>query len=41
MADTPADSPPGRPPRRTVRDWGVDTLLFLVAAFFGLIAGET
>ncbi|MFG2868201.1 sensor histidine kinase [Streptomyces sp. NPDC048338] len=41
MADTPADSPPGRRPRRTVRDWGVDTLLFLLAAFFGLIAGET
>ena len=39
--DTPADSPPGRRPRRTVRDWGVDTLLFLLAAFFGLIAGET
>ncbi|MFE2236330.1 sensor histidine kinase [Streptomyces sp. NPDC059442] len=40
-ADTPADSPPGRRPRRTVRDWGVDTLLFLLAAFFGLIAAET
>ncbi|MBT2443720.1 sensor histidine kinase [Streptomyces sp. ISL-36] len=41
MADTPADSPPGRRPRRTVRDWVVDTLLFLLAAFVGLLAAET
>ncbi|MGW7428604.1 sensor histidine kinase [Streptomyces sp. NPDC054861] len=41
MADPPADSPPGRRPRRTVRDWFVDTLLFLLAAFVGLIAADS
>ncbi|MGW0466496.1 sensor histidine kinase [Streptomyces sp. NPDC003027] len=41
MADTTADSPPGRRPRRTVRDWVVDTLLFLLAAFVGLLAAES
>ncbi|WP_137992452.1 sensor histidine kinase [Streptomyces vilmorinianum] len=41
MADTPADGPPGRRPRRTVRDWVVDTTLFLVAAFLGLLAADT
>ncbi|MFJ3901735.1 sensor histidine kinase [Streptomyces sp. NPDC090025] len=29
-----------RPPRRTVRDWIVDTTLFLLAAFVGLLAAE-
>lgn len=28
-------------PRRTVRDWIVDTSLFLLAAFVGLIAADT
>ncbi|MFF9341335.1 histidine kinase [Streptomyces sp. NPDC014773] len=28
-------------PRRTVRDWVVDTLVFLLAAFFGLVALDT
>ncbi|MFF8277984.1 sensor histidine kinase [Streptomyces lateritius] len=41
MADTPADTPPGRRPRRTVRDWLVDALLFLLAAFVGLLAADS
>ncbi|MEU8764556.1 histidine kinase [Streptomyces sp. NPDC048659] len=32
--------PRGRP-RRTVRDWIVDTVMFLLAAFVGLLAAET
>ncbi len=28
-------------PRRTVRDWVVDTLVFLLAALFGLVAADT
>ncbi|MFD8011750.1 sensor histidine kinase [Streptomyces sp. NPDC058955] len=28
-------------PRRTVRDWVVDTVVFLLAAFFGLVALDT
>ncbi|MFE3068157.1 sensor histidine kinase [Streptomyces sp. NPDC059247] len=28
-------------PRRTVRDWIVDTALFLLAAFFGLVAADS
>ncbi|MFI8962331.1 histidine kinase [Streptomyces sp. NPDC053493] len=35
------DRTEGRRPRRTVRDWVVDTVLFLLAAFVGLIAAET
>ncbi|MER7519877.1 histidine kinase [Streptomyces sp. NPDC126499] len=31
----------GRRTRRTVRDWVVDTTLFLLAAFVGLLAAET
>ncbi|GGT97062.1 MULTISPECIES: sensor histidine kinase [Streptomyces] len=41
MADTPADTPPGRRPRRTVRDWLVDALLFLLAVFVGLVAADS
>ncbi|MFF3314336.1 sensor histidine kinase [Streptomyces sp. NPDC003035] len=41
MADPPADGPPGRGPRRTVRDWAVDTTLFLCAVLFGLIAADS
>jgi signal transduction histidine kinase len=41
MADPPADGPPGRRPRRTVRDWAVDTTLFLCAVLFGLIAADS
>ncbi|MEU9861392.1 histidine kinase [Streptomyces sp. NPDC047971] len=40
MADPPADAPAGRRPRRTVRDWVVDTTLFLLAVLFGLIAAD-
>ncbi|MFD9034795.1 sensor histidine kinase [Streptomyces sp. NPDC059567] len=40
MADPPADAPPGRRPRRTVRDWVVDTTLFLLAVLFGMIAAD-
>ncbi|MEV4945486.1 histidine kinase [Streptomyces sp. NPDC053755] len=40
VADLSSDGPQGRRPRRTVRDWVVDTLLFLLAAFFGLIAAD-
>ncbi|MFE5481587.1 sensor histidine kinase [Streptomyces sp. NPDC056527] len=40
MADPPADAPPGRGPRRTVRDWVVDTTLFLLAVLFGMIAAD-
>ncbi|MFI8826173.1 sensor histidine kinase [Streptomyces sp. NPDC053431] len=39
-ARTGPDRPEGRP-RRTVRDWVVDTVLFLLAAFVGLVAAET
>ncbi|WP_418959903.1 sensor histidine kinase [Streptomyces tritici] len=39
MAEPPAEGA-GRP-RRTVRDWVVDTTLFLLAAFVGLLAAET
>ncbi|WP_406863872.1 histidine kinase [Streptomyces sp. HUAS MG47] len=39
MAEPPAEGA-GRP-RRTVRDWVVDTTLFLLAAFVGLLASET
>ncbi|MEV5971591.1 histidine kinase [Streptomyces sp. NPDC051921] len=31
---------PERRPRRTVRDWVVDTTLFLLAAFVGMVAAE-
>ncbi|MEU6880478.1 histidine kinase [Streptomyces sp. NPDC046712] len=41
LADPPADGPPGRRPRRTVRDWVVDTTLFLCAVLVGLLAAET
>ncbi|MET9373927.1 histidine kinase [Streptomyces sp. NPDC002992] len=41
MADRPVDGPPGRRPRRTVRDWAVDTTLFLCAVLFGLIAADS
>ncbi|MER7956236.1 histidine kinase [Streptomyces sp. NPDC096030] len=37
----PASGEPGRRPRRTVRDWVVDSVLFLCAAFIGLLAAET
>ncbi|HEY9372062.1 sensor histidine kinase [Streptomyces sp.] len=39
MADVPAEGA-GRP-RRTVRDWVVDSTMFLLAAFVGLLASET
>lgn len=39
-AGTEPTGPRGRP-RRTVRDWIVDTTLFLLAAFVGLLAAET
>lgn len=39
MADAPAEGA-GRP-RRTVRDWVVDTTMFLLAAFVGVLAAET
>ncbi|MCX2184635.1 sensor histidine kinase [Streptomyces sp. SKN60] len=35
------DRPEGPRPRRTVRDWIVDTILFLLAALVGLLAAET
>ncbi|MFD0141354.1 MULTISPECIES: sensor histidine kinase [unclassified Streptomyces] len=41
MADPTASGDPGRRPRRTVRDWVVDSVLFLCAAFIGLLAAET
>ncbi|MEU4270828.1 histidine kinase [Streptomyces sp. NPDC026092] len=41
MADPTAGSASGRRPRRTVRDWVVDTALFLCAVFVGLLAAET
>ncbi|MGW2013675.1 sensor histidine kinase [Streptomyces sp. NPDC001927] len=41
MADPTAGGAPGRRPRRTVRDWVVDTALFLCAVFVGLLAAET
>ncbi|MFF9012464.1 sensor histidine kinase [Streptomyces sp. NPDC014870] len=41
MADPAAAGAPGRRPRRTVRDWVVDTALFLCAVFVGLLAAET
>ncbi|MFI1015205.1 sensor histidine kinase [Streptomyces sp. NPDC020965] len=31
----------GKRPSRTVRDWGVDTLVFVFAAFIGLAAADT
>ncbi|MFF2849056.1 sensor histidine kinase [Streptomyces sp. NPDC058001] len=34
------DRATGRRPRRTVRDWIVDFLCFLVAVFFGMLAAE-
>ncbi|MFC9272264.1 sensor histidine kinase [Streptomyces zhihengii] len=37
---TPAGEPRQRP-RRTVRDWVVDTLVFLAAAGVGVLAGQT
>ncbi|MCQ6551770.1 histidine kinase [Streptomyces sp. C10-9-1] len=43
MAEPPerGPAPGGRPrPRRTVRDWVVDSLVFLLAAGIGLLAGE-
>ncbi|MEU9700371.1 histidine kinase [Streptomyces sp. NPDC047981] len=40
MADPTAAGAPGRRPRRTVRDWVVDTALFLCAVFVGLLAAE-
>ncbi|MER5883016.1 histidine kinase [Streptomyces sp. NPDC001941] len=36
--ELPADR--ARRPRRTVRDWVVDTLVFLLAAFIGLLASD-
>ncbi|MGW3404062.1 sensor histidine kinase, partial [Streptomyces zhihengii] len=36
---TPAGEPRQRP-RRTVRDWVVDTLVFLAAAGVGVLAGQ-
>ncbi|MFG2333118.1 sensor histidine kinase [Streptomyces sp. NPDC048604] len=39
MAEPPAEG--AARPRRTVRDWVVDTTLFLLAAFVGLLASET
>ncbi|WP_190126800.1 sensor histidine kinase [Streptomyces inusitatus] len=46
--ELPGDPPPegggrpkGRRPRRTVRDWVVDTVLFLLAAAVGLLAAES
>ncbi|MFE5614869.1 sensor histidine kinase [Streptomyces sp. NPDC056470] len=41
MADPTASGDPGRRPRRTVRDWVVDSVLFLCAVFIGLLAAET
>ncbi|MFE5629383.1 sensor histidine kinase [Streptomyces sp. NPDC056543] len=41
MADPTASGHPGRRPRRTVRDWVVDSVLFLCAVFIGLLAAET
>ncbi|MFE7130464.1 sensor histidine kinase [Streptomyces sp. NPDC057638] len=35
------DRPRGRRPRRTVRDWIVDTVMFVLAALVGLAAAET
>ncbi|MFD3946755.1 sensor histidine kinase [Streptomyces sp. NPDC058579] len=40
MADPAAGGASGRRPRRTVRDWVVDTALFLCAVFVGLLAAE-
>ncbi|MEU6982564.1 histidine kinase [Streptomyces sp. NPDC046324] len=40
MVDPTAAGTSGRRPRRTVRDWVVDSLLFLCAAFIGLLAAE-
>lgn len=37
---TPGDGPEGPRPRRTVRDWIVDTVAFVLAAFFGILAAE-
>ncbi|QNP66191.1 sensor histidine kinase [Streptomyces genisteinicus] len=38
--DGPDPTPAGKPPRRTVRDWVVDTLAFLAAAGVGVLAAE-
>ncbi|MFG2641986.1 sensor histidine kinase [Streptomyces sp. NPDC048370] len=40
MADPTAAGASGRRPRRTVRDWVVDTALFLCAVFVGILAAE-
>ncbi|MFF9867657.1 sensor histidine kinase [Streptomyces sp. NPDC013953] len=37
---TSEDGQDGPRPRRTVRDWIVDTVAFVLAAFFGLLAAE-
>ncbi|MFI6103107.1 hypothetical protein [Streptomyces sp. NPDC051310] len=37
---TRGDGPEGPRPRRTVRDWIVDTVAFVLAAFFGILAAE-
>ncbi|MFF7390675.1 sensor histidine kinase [Streptomyces scabiei] len=36
-----ADGRPGRPPRRTARDWAVDFTCFLLAVFIGLLGADT
>lgn len=39
--DDTADGRPGRPPRRTARDWAVDFTCFLLAVFLGLLGADT
>ncbi|GGP59146.1 sensor histidine kinase [Streptomyces melanogenes] len=38
--ELPGDRPEGRAPRRTVRDWVVDTCAFLCAALIGVLAAD-
>lgn len=38
--DLPGDRAKAGRPRRTVRDWVVDTLAFLIAALIGLLTSE-
>ncbi|MGW0842747.1 sensor histidine kinase [Streptomyces sp. NPDC002787] len=40
-AQDPENGRPGRPPRRTARDWVVDFTCFLLAVFIGLLGVDT